>query len=763
MRASILWVVSCLVGILSLSSVASVGAAEVSPDVNAVVSVAGSDDSPPAAVRYALVIGANDGGRDRVRLRYAADDAQAFADVMAAFGGVERDRLIQIVDPDRAAVDAAFAVLHGRMSSGGDGLQSVESSGRARTELLVFYSGHADEEGLLLGGERLSYTDLRRHIDAAPADVRIAIVDACASGALIRAKGGVRRPPFLVDRASRVSGSAYLASASADEAAQESDRLGASFFSHALLTGLRGAADVTDDGVVTLNEAYQFAFRETLARTEGTRLGAQHALYDMQLVGSGDVVLTDLRSTSAGLVLDAELAGRIFVRDAGGRLVAELHKPMGQAVRLGLAPGAYTVRVDGSRGEKLAGGVTLVEGATARVGMDGLTAVEGEVTVARGGMREHRTLGLTLVPPVATDDGFAHRDYSINLVGRTGSVGVLEAGLIANYVEDEAKGVRWAGIVDVVGGDQSGVRVAGAVSIVGGESRGVAVTGGVDIVGGGMAGVRVAGGGHVIGGDAAGVGVAGGIDLVGGGMEGVQFAGGAVVAGGAMQGLQLAGGVVVAGSVEGWQQAGGVAVAGAVDGGQAAVVTVAGDVSGAQLGVINVAGKVSGFQLGIVNVADEVDGVSLALFPIIGDGTQVVEVFASELAVVNLGARLGGRHFHNVFSVGVNPLEGAERFTWSFGFGGHFKVGRVVWVDLDVIGQGVLPEYDADRVPFVVGTLRLLVGAQLDTHFAVYGGGSWNVAGDERKFEFGFEPAFEREIDEITLRQWPGAVVGLRF
>jgi hypothetical protein len=43
---------------------------------------------------------------------------------------------------------------------------------------------------------------------------------------MIRAKGGERRPAFLVDQANAVRGTAVLASASADEAAQESDRVG---------------------------------------------------------------------------------------------------------------------------------------------------------------------------------------------------------------------------------------------------------------------------------------------------------------------------------------------------------------------------------------------------------------------------------------------------------------------------------------------------------------------------------------------------------
>src|SRR5262249_42604973 len=127
----------------------------------------------------------------------------------------------------------------------------------------------------------------------------------------------------------QVRGHAFLASSSQSEAAQESDRIGGSFFTHYLVTGLRGAADASGDGRVTLNEAYAFAFRETLAGTEATRGGAQHPAYDIEMAGTGDVVITDLHQLSAGLSLPSELAGRVFVRDASGALVAELGKRAG--------------------------------------------------------------------------------------------------------------------------------------------------------------------------------------------------------------------------------------------------------------------------------------------------------------------------------------------------------------------------------------------------------------------------------------------------
>jgi hypothetical protein len=97
---------------------------------------------------------------------------------------------------------------------------------------------------------------------------------------------------------------------------------------------------------VTLNEAYQFAFNETLGRTVETKGGAQHPSYDINLSGTGEVVMTDLRQTSATLVLGAELDGRFFVRNAKRELVVELYKPFGGKVELGVEPGSYEVHLE---------------------------------------------------------------------------------------------------------------------------------------------------------------------------------------------------------------------------------------------------------------------------------------------------------------------------------------------------------------------------------------------------------------------------------
>ena len=134
-------------------------------------------------------------------------------------------------------------------------------------------------------------------------------------------------------------GHAFLTSSAETESAQESDRIRASYFTHYLISGFRGAADLSGDGRVTLNEAYQFAFSETLGRTVDTSGGAQHPSYDINLSGTGDVVMTDVRQTTATLVLGEDLDGRFFVRNDAQELVVELYKPFGRKIELGLEPG----------------------------------------------------------------------------------------------------------------------------------------------------------------------------------------------------------------------------------------------------------------------------------------------------------------------------------------------------------------------------------------------------------------------------------------
>lgn len=292
--------------------------------------------------RLALLVGANKGGPERPELRYAVDDARAVGRVLEDMGGVLPGDARYLEDPDRSALLGAIRSL----------AADVDKARRTsrRVEAIFYFSGHSDEEALFLGQERMPYAELKGLITALAADVRIAILDSCASGALTLPKGVIKRPPFLMDMAYDMRGTAFVASSSASEPAQESGRLGRSFFTHNLVSGMRGAADMNLDGRITLNEAYQFAFDGTIVQTERTMAGAQHPSRHIQMSGTGDVVITEIRKSEAVLVLDAGFSGRVFVHDSAGNLLVELNKPAGREVAIGLGAGGYRVFVVGGSG-----------------------------------------------------------------------------------------------------------------------------------------------------------------------------------------------------------------------------------------------------------------------------------------------------------------------------------------------------------------------------------------------------------------------------
>jgi hypothetical protein len=675
------------------------------------VAAAAGAEVPPAADpvplrRFALVAGSNAGGPDRSRLKYAASDARTFASVLRELGGVRAEDLVLLVDPDLAAFKSAM----GRVQQMVNSPRPTEE----RRELIVYYSGHSDEEGLILGPDRFPYDVLRRDITAIPADVRVAILDSCASGALTRTKGGVSRPAFLFDASADMRGHAFLTSASAEEAAQESDRIGASFFTHFLVSGLRGAADTTGDGLVTLNEAYAFAFQETLASTERTQFGAQHPAYDISLTGSGDLVLTDLRASSAGLTIPEGIAGRVSIRDSRGALVVELAKVAAQRVDLALPAGTYVVFLD-DRGDRSAAEVKVAAGRRVTLAAARLRPVAADKTTARGDDDEGFDFGESPVEETAGDGLRAEagpvdvepfhlallpefsfrtsRAVSVSLlVGSAAWSTRFAAAGIANLASRDATGGQAAGVLNLALGDVGGVQAAGVVNIAGGDARFLQAAGVVNFCGGELSGIQASG--------------VGALALAGG--RGVQASGVFAIAGGPFQGVQASG--VVNWTQEdfrGAQVSGVLNFAGSLTGPQISVVNIAGDVTGAQVGIVNIADNVTGTQVGLVNIARHIDGVPVGLVTLAGNGRRQLQYWTDTDGSQNVGFALGAGPLYTLFSGGWVP--DTERWTWGIGLGGSVDIGRF-FVDLD---GSILSVHDtfADWASSGPGTMVPLIRA----------------------------------------------------
>ena len=285
-------------------------------------------------VRLGLVVGHNRGADEDPRLQFAESDAQKMAELFLEVGGMDEDHLILLKSPRPEDMDKAFQEIGGWSAGAAPGDEVV---------FVFYFSGHGTGDNLKLGRKMYSLRDLKAHIDQIPAKLRIGILDACQSGAITHLKGARMVQPFVLEQQLKSQGSVMITSSSEDENSQESEQLQGSFFTHNLMSALRGAGDVSGDRRVTLLEAYQYAFQKTLVETEDTRGGAQHAKAQMNLDVEGDVVLTDLNSGRAGLAFKADLEGEMLIADARSQVVGEFQKEKGKEAFWALPPGKYRV------------------------------------------------------------------------------------------------------------------------------------------------------------------------------------------------------------------------------------------------------------------------------------------------------------------------------------------------------------------------------------------------------------------------------------
>jgi hypothetical protein len=295
--------------------------------------IAGGRAEAAQVTRFAVVVGNNTGLARSEPLKYAERDAGRMAVLLEEIGGVRPDNLIVLEGQGPEQLRDAMDRIADRIA---------KASGDA--VFIFYYSGHADTGWLRMGGRGIQLAELRRRLELMPAKVRVAIVDACQSGEITRAKGGKVVSPFLEERPVNVEGLVILTSASAAEPAQESDVLRSSFFSHHLMSGLRGPADISGDGQVSASEAYDYAYRYTVLETEGSTSGAQHPTFLYALEGEGDVTLTAVRTGRAHIDLAAGLSGTVLFVGPKDQIEAEVVKRGGEPVSIALNPGEYTVR-----------------------------------------------------------------------------------------------------------------------------------------------------------------------------------------------------------------------------------------------------------------------------------------------------------------------------------------------------------------------------------------------------------------------------------
>ncbi|MED5372859.1 MAG: caspase family protein [Myxococcota bacterium] len=288
---------------------------------------------------FALLVANNQGGPGTEPLYFADDDARKVHSVLTGLAGYAEEDVLSVIGGERRDFLQSFGDLKLAMEQAADEGDEVV--------LFFFYSGHADEQGLMLRNTRVSYEELEALLDRSGADVRMAFIDACQSGGATRRKGGTRQPGFVHDVSERLGaeGTVIITSSASDEASQESDEIAGSYFTHYLVSGMAGFADENGDARVSLGEAYDYIFYETVVRTSQSALGAQHPTYEWDLSGQGDVVLVDLTPTSSALLFSADMQGNFAIFDVERRSFLGEVALDGRDRRMAVQPGRYLVQV----------------------------------------------------------------------------------------------------------------------------------------------------------------------------------------------------------------------------------------------------------------------------------------------------------------------------------------------------------------------------------------------------------------------------------
>lgn len=686
-----------------------------------------AQNTPETTRRFALTVGANDGGKDQVRLRYANTDAQALGQVLVEMGGVHSEDHVLLAEP--RANDLRQSIADMRAS-----IASEQARGR-RTELVFYYSGHSNEHGLLLGSDHVPYQQLRGWLADVPADAKVVILDSCAAGAATRTKGGQRMPAFLSDQSGQAQGMAILTSSSDTEASQESDAIGASFFTYYLIAGLRGAADSTGDRRVTLNEAYRHAFDETLARTQRAMSGAQHPAYDIQMTGQSDLVLTELQQTNAVLHIDRSLQGRLFFRtQKDQRLVAEMTKYPGRPLEIGLPAAVYDVLLEHDD-QVFQASANLRSGRTTQLTLANFKSVSKEKTRNRGTLTQPQpntvAFGFDLFPFVgmSSTDSHARRNFSLNLAGGiSGGSNILEIAGALNIAREHVTGVQISGGANLVGGTLHGTQLAGAVNIVQDEVHGLQI-----------APINIT------------------KDLTG-----TQI--GSINISGDVEGTKI-GAINIAGHVIG-TEIGAINIAKDLTGTQIGAINIAGDTKGVEIGAINIAKNVHGVQIGAINIAKSAD-VGIGVISIYTDGFTNMEAFASDDGLAMIGIRHGSKSIYNTYSVGSRIMKnGNPGLAFSLGLGWRKKLSSSLEFSIDATATQVVDfDYGWSKT-HALQKLRPMLTWNITDNFALFGGPTATLQFVGTGGEI-FAPFDSWELTDKTsavhLALWPGLTLGARF
>ena len=374
--------VAALISTLGVLVAGGVRAAAAVPRVHALI--IGNNQTPPP------LRGTPEGVAALTALQFADDDAAAFYDLVAGAAAdahllTVMDRDTQTLYPHLATLARAPSIKELRAAVAAIAVE-IEADLRAgrRSTLFFFFSGHGSVVNensaalaLLDGGitQQVLYDEI---LELLPADVIHLLVDACHAETVVRPRdtqaqtvrvAAADAQALLVrSTLARFPNAGAIVAAAANAPSHEWDVLRHGVFTHELLSGMRGAADVNRDRKIEYSELYAFlgaanrkvddarARLAIVARPPD--VDRRSVIWDLNRVGDERI---------ARLTGVPGRAGLVRVEDRAGRLLASLHGEPGFAADL-MLPAGDVLYVRSASGE-----ARLEAGPGVNVAFDSLT------------------------------------------------------------------------------------------------------------------------------------------------------------------------------------------------------------------------------------------------------------------------------------------------------------------------------------------------------------------------------------------------------
>lgn len=263
-----------------------------------------------SGVKIGVFIGNDHGFPNERPLKYASQDAVRMARLLQQFGGIENDRTYLLINRRIDQVFDALGEVSGRVKE----LHRVG----IETMLIFYYSGHGSSGSLHIFNKKIQRENLTEIIDSIQSDMKILIIDACESGDFLRQKGGkiVHNHQVKKNDNIRSKGSISISSSAKGELSHESEDYNGSVFTHHFMNGLRGLADYNKDNRIGIMEACNYASVSTkMDNSSGSKL-SQHPLFDFDIVGQSDIIISNLNSGSSKVVFKNISSQYIEIHDA---------------------------------------------------------------------------------------------------------------------------------------------------------------------------------------------------------------------------------------------------------------------------------------------------------------------------------------------------------------------------------------------------------------------------------------------------------------